>query len=610
MIFTCRFVAMAVLLLLVSTCWTETTSFTMRMMSAKVKRSNAERTKSSGPRPGGTKRTRRSGNNKNNNVGQGNRNRNRNNTKKIVRHATTPKPKPKRASRYTIEDLSEMSVARAVVESATTEQLLDSAMARMWLPTDEDLPSHLRTQRAHHEKRIGAAGQALRRLGELVGRERGGVAAIHRSGSELWKHAALRRALLAASLPFDGVVDPSSSDHRRETMKETRSALAALVGLHDVAGHTLSRRLRETTATTVDRFDPDVVESMRTLIRRVDRAAYDVSLREAVEVRWAIRGIATRIGRSALSLDDDDDDYEGSSATTEAHWLRRIVPTLERRVSKLPFDVLPLCLDWNDLVEEKRGGDGEDDDAAVERLLSQIPFNFDTITTRDGSLVEERRGTAWVADEGVGSLAYSGKLMTPNSPLPPIVSAAMREVERGLAVYDDDDQARLDAASTRGNAANDGYFDCALCNHYPDDASACKFHTDPEHGTYWERLTCVVSAGNDDVRRFAFRPIPGANDWRRYDGDVAAAKRGDDDDGDDIAPAVVSLFPGDVVRMDGECNDVFHHAVYHRRDDDGRRTSGRGRVSLVFKRAIDRGNGRKGHGVAGKGRRRSRGVKR
>jgi len=59
-----------------------------------------------------------------------------------------------------------------------------------------------------------------------------------------------------------------------------------------------------------------------------------------------------------------------------------------------------------------------------------------------------------------------------------------------------------------------GYFDCALCNpHYPNEESACKFHTDPEHGSFWERLICVVRADNEDVRKFAFRPIPDINAW-------------------------------------------------------------------------------------------------
>mmetsp|Transcript_59207 Transcript_59207/g.69227 ORF Transcript_59207/g.69227 Transcript_59207/m.69227 type:complete len:106 (+) Transcript_59207:713-1030(+) len=80
------------------------------------------------------------------------------------------------------------------------------------------------------------------------------------------------------------------------------------------------------------------------------------------------------------------------------------------------------------------------------------------------------------------------------------------------------------------------YFDCALCNHYPNAESACKFHTDPEHGTVWERLTCVVAAG--DPRTFAFRPIHGGgwSDWDEVQGVPTESEA-----------AAIMLFPGDVV---------------------------------------------------------------
>ena len=68
---------------------------------------------------------------------------------------------------------------------------------------------------------------------------------------------------------------------------------------------------------------------------------------------------------------------------------------------------------------------------------------------------------------------------------------------------------------------------------------------------------------------------------------------------EDVFPAVIRLFPGDVVYMDDECNDLFQHAVYSSScvEDDGNL----GRISLVLKKAMDR-NGKKGHGIAGQGR--------
>ena len=108
-----------------------------------------------------------------------------------------------------------------------------------------------------------------------------------------------------------------------------------------------------------------------------------------------------------------------------------------------------------------------------------------------------------------------------------------------------------------------GCFDCALCNHYPNQESACKFHTDPEHGSFWERMTCVVSAGNEDVPKGAFRPIPDINEWDKYE-----SLKSQGDNGDGFIPAVIYLFPGNVrvVEMHAECNDLFHHAVYGRQD--------------------------------------------
>ena len=61
--------------------------------------------------------------------------------------------------------------------------------------------------------------------------------------------------------------------------------------------------------------------------------------------------------------------------------------------------------------------------------------------------------------------------------------------------------------------------------------------------------------------------------------------------------------------MWGDCNDLFHHAVYPAADNNFQNDTGGknvGRVSLVFKRAIDRGNGKKGHGIRGKGRKSKR----
>ena len=49
----------------------------------------------------------------------------------------------------------------------------------------------------------------------------------------------------------------------------------------------------------------------------------------------------------------------------------------------------------------------------LEVLRREIPFVRDKLVTRDGKVVDERRETCWMAEAGVGGLAYSGKIMAP-----------------------------------------------------------------------------------------------------------------------------------------------------------------------------------------------------
>ena len=55
--------------------------------------------------------------------------------------------------------------------------------------------------------------------------------------------------------------------------------------------------------------------------------------------------------------------------------------------------------------------------------------------------------------------------------------------------------------------------------------------------------------------------------------------------------------------MRDNCNDDFYHAVHAREADSNDTTAGGERISLVLKRALDRGGGKRGHGLAGEGRR-------
>ncbi len=107
-------------------------------------------------------------------------------------------------------------------------------------------------------------------------------------------------------------------------------------------------------------------------------------------------------------------------------------------------------------------------------------------------------------------------------------------------------------------------------------------------GSVWDRLTCVIAVG--DSRRFAFRPIQ--TSWDDWDPAKDSTTRQTNQE-----PAVIRLFPGDIVQMYDTCNDDFHHAVYPETSPSS------GRISLVLKRALVRGTNQRGHGLMGQGRR-------
>ena len=446
------------------------------------------------------------------------------------RHHYIPTSTALNAAKSTNAGAKPASVGQQIQQAAVVNDLLTAASS-LWVPTDDDLPPHY-CQEVHHEKRQRWAGQLLGKMGQII------PASFDAS---LWTDDRLARAIEAAATPFEG------RDVDRVKV-EGRAVSEAMIGLASVVGR----------ASPPFPFVSDEAEAITTgvarLISRAEGLANEFDLKDAVEARWAARTLMARLPGLP------DQQYDSP------------IPQLDARVSNLPFDIFPLGIDWSSVCN----GEYVDQPQLVSALRDAIPFNFDTITTRTGSEVIERRGTAWVADEGIGALAYSGKLMKPQ-PLPSIVASAMRATER--IVLDED----YNEVST--------FFDCALCNHYPDVEAACKFHTDPEHGSLWDRLTCVVSAGDD--RRFAFRPIPEMSTWGDWD-TVDAAQ------GNSNSPAVYHMFAGDIVKMSGRCNDDFWHAVYA--DDVATRSSGEGRVSLVFKRAIDR-NGKRGHGLSGEGRR-------
>ena len=183
-------------------------------------------------------------------------------------------------------------------------------------------------------------------------------------------------------------------------------------------------------------------------------------------------------------------------------------------------------------------------DARDQRALRPAA-GIHTLVTRDGKRVDERRETCWMAEDGIGGLAYSGKVMSP-APFTPTVRKLRDAIE----------------------ASTGERFDCALLNLYPGGDVACKYHRDPDLGLLWARDSIIVSVG--ETRRFAFRELGKNEDEAHW----------------------FRLRSGDCVWMFANCNDDWEHCVMRAEGAAGENDGPR--ASVVFKRAL-----------AGRGRRRS-----
>ncbi|KAL7531447.1 hypothetical protein ACHAXR_004053 [Thalassiosira sp. AJA248-18] len=508
----------------------------------------------------------------------------------------------------------------------------------VWLPTDESLQPHLRTQLIHHEKRRRWGSQLLEGLGQAALHSwesnpkelQQNLLSLDGTEGKVWTDERLVRAMMSVALPMGDGADEEAIVNRPE--KEGSWIAAALKGLHVLSGCIAPIAPSSTSSIEEMQTWMDLHRGISILIQSADLLSKKISLKDAIEVRWAIRGLTARLQMANSNADGAMDGININGEST----LDFTTTNLNARTSNLPFDVFHHCLPWQ-LNHSSHSNHyyGYPTQDLLPSLLQSIPFNFDTLTTRTGDSVIERRGTAWLAEEGIGALAYSGKLMRP-AEVPCEVREIMRDMEKWCVEQGQHQplSQKIVGSSVNNSSMNDSssnsfvefkwddcastlpydelgqflqdenpnllptFFDCALCNHYPDGDSACKFHTDPEHGTHWHHTTAVVSCGTS--RGFAFRPIPELSTWREWD-DIDQNTLMKDKQQTDNTPASLQLFPGDVVFMSGACNDVFHHAVYSSPFDTVGCDSSR--VSLVFKRALDRGGGKKGHGLAGEGRR-------
>lgn len=551
---------------------------------------------------------------------------------------TKPKPQRKQQPKQhkehkTIPVGEAKTFGEAVQLAQSISDHLFTAEKFVWLPTDDNLQPHLRTQLVHHEKRRRWGSQLLEGLGlaalsswETHPTElHQNLLSLEGDEGKIWTDERLVRAIMSVALPME--VDHGEEAAMNRPEKEGIWIATALKGLHVLSGCIAPVAPLSTSSTLEIESWMNLHKGISVLIQTADMLSERSSLKDAIEIRWAIRGLTARLQlANAVSSNIDTIMHETPIGFNERSTLDFTTPNLNGRTSKLPFDVFPHCLPWQ-MSETTPSNNyyGYPSQDLLPDLLQSIPFNFDTLTTRSGNSVIERRGTAWLAEEEIGALAYSGKLMRP-AEVPLLVRETMRGVEQWCEKHGQRVDVSENYPSSKGASTNktfvefkwddcastlpylelgqfvqpglSTFFDCALCNHYPDGDSACKFHTDPEHGTHWHQTTCVVSCGTS--RGFAFRPIPEVSTWSEWEciDQKAVIKDGQQHDN---SPAALQLFPGDLVFMAGACNDVFHHAVHFSPFEKVGVDSSR--VSLVFKRALDRGGGKKGHGLAGEGRR-------
>jgi hypothetical protein len=427
-------------------------------------------------------------------------------------------------------NITPKSLGQSIQSVNNFQEGLDVA-SQFWLPTDSDLPPHYK-QSVHHDTRQRWASQLLQRLSTIPYQRN------HPSNNDDFLYdERFCRLVHAAALPHP---DDDDNFQSRNNEKRDQWMLGSLLGIHALVGRTYCNEKMQQSAIVPQ----DTIDGIQIIIEYCCTNHMHYSLERACEIYWAVKGLEARIpALEKLNKMAENDQHNGG-------------PSLAGRISNLPFDIVPLGIDWSDFAENK------DQDTIWQDLRTSIPFKKDTIVTRHGKSIIERRGTAWLAAPLIGALAYSGKLMEPQ-PIPPIVEDVMRSVEK-----------RLDLSTP--------FFDCALCNHYATMESACKYHTDPEHGTVWHTTTVVVAAGSD--RKFSFKPINA--EWKNWDVLKVPSP---------ATAATITLFAGDLVVMRDTCNDDFYHAVHAGLTDDER-------ISLVLKRAISR-NGQKGHGIEGQGRR-------
>ena len=513
-----------------------------------------------------------------------------------------PLPAIRRPSRAVPPPKGPGSAAAALQDARDVESLL-AAASLLVLPSEES--AHWHKQKVHRAKRRGAACRALVRLAKWLAPESN--LGPHGAREACVADARFARLVEAAACAYvdetektvvgandDGHLQDTEesqetsflSDAELETALDAFRALGSLAPFPDERMNTNASLIGARVAFGVE----TPIETKTKPFR--ERNEYAPPKHAASVGSWACARLFFEAG-SGSGSDPSADSFSLSRSEKESR--ESLVLAFREASRSTPFRVLPNLIHSSD-------DDDDDDDKnkntnieasvaggwtsaadilaaarttetsetkrldderravllqhlTVASLAEEVPFKVEQLVTRDGARVDERRETCWMADEGIGGLAYSGKVMRP-TPFTPTVDAL-----RDLV-----------------NEKTGQRFDCALLNLYPERSVACKYHKDPDLGRLWARDSVIVSVG--ETRRFAFREEKELDGKKKFGPEHWFRVRG-----------------GDAIWMFGDCNDTWEHCVMPGEIDG--ETLDAPRASVVFKRslAVGKGGGTRGHAV-------------
>eukprot|EP01041_Mallomonas_annulata_P008353 gene8353-17211_t len=394
------------------------------------------------------------------------------------------------------------SSAAEAISTAKSAFQILQAAEKLIFPGEETL--HFQTQEHHQKKRQSAGTNALKRLTKMLS----GISTTSER-QNISANPLFERLLYCAFAPISSSMD--SKTVPKQTLLMYMDALRTLGPLSPIPNHLKSNIVRP------------FLETIQPLIVS-ESGSIPPSYISGCE--WACR-----------RLDLDPADYKQIS--------------LIYKSLQLPFHLE--CNLVSNLI-------------TINDMKNEVPFQVENLITRDGKKVQERRETCWMAESGVGGLAYSGKIMVP-VPFSPSVTRVRDAIEEATGIR----------------------YDCCLINWYGDGESACKFHSDPDMGRLWARDSHVVSIG--ETRRFNLRSIPQKN-FHSTSSNQSQIEVEDEVENESFQHSF-HVFHGDCFHMFNNCQEAFQHCVMKSEGSSNNSP----RSSIVFKKSLPGLGGRRGHGI-------------